>query len=53
MGAEVVMALVVETLDGGVLDSPVVLSTWPLVHGCLALVVRCSMSFLAQAYSKA
>ena len=23
-------------------------STWPLVHGCLALVVRCSMSFRRQ-----
>ena len=30
-----------------------ILSTWPLVQGCFGLVVRWSMSFLAQAYSKA
>ncbi|MET3524755.1 hypothetical protein ABID25_006626 [Mesorhizobium abyssinicae] len=29
------------------------LSITSVVHRCLALVVRCSMSFVAQAYSKA
>jgi hypothetical protein len=50
------VALVVEALERLTVASLIVrfiLSTWPLVHGCLALVVRCSMSFLAQAYSKA
>lgn len=30
-----------------------ILSTWPLVHGCFTLVVRCSISLVAQVYSKA
>ena len=53
MGTQLVVAFVVEAFDGSVLDGPFIRSTCPLVHGCLALVVRCSMPFLAQAYSKA
>lgn len=50
---KLVVALLIEELDRGVLDGSVHVLDLTVGPRCLALVVRCSMSFLAQACSKA
>ena len=48
MGPQLVVAFVVETLDGSFLVVRLIRSTWPLVQGWFGLVSRYSMSFASQ-----
>jgi hypothetical protein len=48
---ELIVSIVMIALNSGYLDRSVHASTWPLVHGCLISVSRCSMPFSRQRIS--
>lgn len=52
MCSELVVAFIMEALDGRVLDGAFIRSTWPLVHGWLVLVSLCPIPSASQIMSK-